>query len=166
MSNKAEIKWSDTGISNKLRLKTIKYILNMDIDIKYVYFLRKNIPVEYRKKDKFKDSLLYTYIVGELLCMYLPIKDNEFRLFCDQRRLFGITKVNFINTIKNKLLLVSSNKNLFIQIDIVDSTSNINIQIVDWVSGVVSKYLENNESDFGYYIVLKDKISQFKELFK
>lgn len=95
MKNQSEIKWSATGISDELRLKTLRYISKLDVRVRYIYLKRNNIPEEYRSKDKLKDGLLYTNIVGELLDMYLPSLDQDFRVFCDQRRLSGDDQSRF-----------------------------------------------------------------------
>lgn len=165
MKNQSEIKWSATGISDKLRLKTLKYISKLDVRIRYIYLLRNNIPVEYRKKDKLKDGLLYTNVVGELLDLYLPTTDSDFRIFCDQRKLSGIKKSNFKKIIKTRVL-PNLPKNSIVQIETVDSSSNINIQIADWISGAIAKYLEKGHLGEEYYTILKGNIiGEGKELF-
>jgi len=165
MRYQSEIKWSATGISEDLRLKTLKFISKLDVRIRYVYLLRNNIPAEYRAKNKFKEGLLYTNVVGELLDMYLPMVDQDFRVFCDQRKLSGIKKKDFRENIKARIS-PNLSKASIVQIETVDSTTNINIQIADWISGALAKYLEKGKLGNEYYAILKaNVIGEGKELF-
>lgn len=165
MKNQSEIKWSATGISDKLRLKTLRCISRLDVRIRYVYLKKNNIPTEYRKENKFKDGLLYTNVVGELLEMYLPTVDEDFRLFCDQRRLSGMTKSQFKEILKARVL-PDLNKNIIVQIETVDSNHNVNIQIADWIAGAVARYLEKGKMGDECFQVLKGNIiGEGKELF-
>ncbi len=165
MKNQSEVKWSATGISDKLRLKTLRFISRLDVRIRYIYLLKNNIPAEYRKEDKFKDGLLYTNIVGELLEMYLPTVDEDFRLFCDQRRLSGMTKSQFKEILKARIL-PNLNTKTIVQIETVDSEHNVNIQIADWISGALARYLERGKMGDEFFQSLKGNIiGEGKELF-
>lgn len=165
MRHQSEIKWSATGISDKLRLKTLKYISKLDVRIRFIYLLRNNIPAEYRKETKFKDGLLYTNVVGELLDAYLPITDNDFRVFCDQRRLSGMTSEDFKQIIKARMLPALP-KDSIVQVETIDSASHINIQIADWISGALARYLEKGHLGEECHLILKGNIiGEGKELF-
>ena len=165
MRTQSEIKWSATGIDDKLRLRTLRRISKLDVRIKFIYLLKKNIPAEYRDGDKFKDGLLYTNIIGDLLDMYLPDTDPEFRVFCDRRKLSGITDSYFKKIIKSRVSSKFSPKAI-INIETVDSTTNANIQIADWISGALARYLEKGKLGDEFYAILKDNlIGEGKELF-
>jgi len=165
MRTQSEIKWSATGVKDELRLKTLKYISRLDVRIRYAYVLKKNIPDEFRKKDKFKDGLLYTSIVGEVLKMYLPSVDPDFRIFCDKRKLSGMTTGEFKKAIEARML-PSLPKGVIFQIETVDSTSNINIQIADWISGALARSLEKGKLGQECYAILRgNMLGQGKELF-
>lgn len=61
----SEIKFSDLKVDENLRLKTLKFIANLDVRIRYSYLLRYNIPNDYRRKEKLQSGLLGSYaIVG------------------------------------------------------------------------------------------------------
>ena len=134
-----EIKFSEIRIENNLRLKTLKFIADLDVRIYYVYLLRKNIPMDYYRKEKLQSGHLYTNIIGEALEMYLPANDLEFRVFCDKRHLKGIKRLEFKEILKARLLPQMSS-NSIVQIEMIDSQQNANIQISDWIVGLNSKY--------------------------
>ncbi len=163
--HQSEIKWSETGVSDSLRLKTLRFISKLDVRIRYVYLSLDNIPTEYKKGDKLKDGLLYTNVVGELLEMYLPSVDQDFRVFCDQRKLSGMTTKEFKKIIRARVL-PNLSKNPIVQIEMVDSASSINIQIADWISGAIARYLGKGHLGEECYSILKENIiGKGKELF-
>lgn len=166
MSTQNEIKWSQTGIGNDLRLRTIKHIAQLDIRIRYGYLLRSNIPNTYRKKNKIESGMLYTSIVGDILESYLPTDEREIHIFCDRRHLKGMKKREFEEAIINRLLPKCSPKTL-IQVEMVDSTLNANMQIADWISGALARYLEDGSLGEDCYKILKNNfLSEGKEFFK
>lgn len=166
MRNQSEIKWSSSGIQSELRIKTIRYIAKLDIRIRFGYFLRKNIPSSYRKKNKIESGILYTKIVSEVLEKYLPSDEKEIHIFCDRRSLKGMTRQIFEKTIKTNLLPYCSQETL-IQVEMIDSTSNTNMQIVDWVAGALAFYFEDKEYGEDYYKILKNNfLSDGIEFFK
>ncbi len=161
----SEVKFSEVKITDDLRLKTLKFISNLDVRIHYSYLLRKNIPEEYYKKKKLQAGLLYTNIIGETLEMYLPTDEKEFRVFCDQRHLKGFKQKNFKQNLTARLLPQLPSKSI-IQVEMIDSTSNTNIQIADWIVGGLARYLEKRPLGEECYQLLKNNIiSNGKELF-
>ncbi len=162
----SEIKFSEIDIDDRLRLKTLKFIANLDVRIHYSYLLRKNIPNEYWKKERLQGGLLYTNIIGETLEMYLPASDLEFRVFCDQRHLKGIKRSKFKEILKARMLPELPRNSIF-QIEMIDSATNANIQIADWISGALARHLEQKELGQECYQILKNNIlGEGKELFK
>jgi len=54
-----------------------------------------------------------------------------------------------------------------IQIEMVDSTANTNIQIADWITGALAWFLENKHLGNECYQILKNNLlGEGKELFK
>lgn len=162
-----EIKFGNIKISNDLRLRTLKFIANLDVRIHYAYLLRKNIPYNYWKKNRLQSGLLYTNVIGETLEMYLPLKDPEFRAFCDERHLKGFKRSEFKNILKARLL-PQLPAGTSIQIEMLSSTTEANIQIADWITGALARYLEQKELGQEYYEILKNNLlrPEGKELFK
>lgn len=161
-----EVKFSGTKINEVLRLKTLKFIANLDVRIRYSYLLRHNIPDDYRRKEKLQSGLLYTNIIGETLEMFLPISDNEFRVFCDQRHLKGIKRSEFKQILRARLL-PQLQQGSIVQIEMIDSTTNANIQIADWISGALTWYLEGKKLGEECFKILKNNIlDEGRELFK
>ncbi|MFA6554382.1 MAG: DUF3800 domain-containing protein [Candidatus Paceibacterota bacterium] len=161
-----EIKWSNTGISDDLRLKMLRELSRLDIHIRFVYVFNKNIPKDYIHKNKLRSGLLYTNIVGELLASYLPTDDKEFRIFCDRRRLGGMSESEFKESLRAYLLL-SLSKDVVLQIEMVDSISMANVQIADWVVGALARYLEGGYFGEEFFKILqRNIIDEGRELFK
>ena len=161
-----EIKFSEIKISDKLRLKTLKFISNLDVRIHYSYLLKQNIPDDYRKKKRLESGFLYTNIIGETLEMYLPITNKEFRAFCDQRHLKGIKRSEFKKILINRLL-PQLPQGVIIQIEMIDSAQNTNIQIADWIAGALAWFLENKRLGNKCYQILKNNLlGEGKELFR
>jgi hypothetical protein len=166
MRDQSEIKWSSTRYSDELRLKTLRKISKLDVRIRFVYLSHQNIPLNYRHKNKLRGGLLYTNIVVELLALYLPDADKEFRVFCDRRRLSGMSEAEFKETIKVRLMPTLS-KNAVFQVEMVDSASSVNIQIADWISGAIARYLEKGHLGKECFKILQGNIiGEAKELFK
>lgn len=165
MRTQSEIKWSASGISNELRLRTLKHIAKLDVRIRYGYLLRKNIPSTYRKKGKIESGVLYTNIIGEILEKYVPTDEKEIHIFCDRRSLKGMTKNEFSSSIRGQLLPLCASGTT-IQVEMIDSVTNANIQIADWISGAIAYYLEKKPLGEDYYKILKNNfIDPGKEFF-
>jgi len=161
----SEIKFSEVKITNDLRLKTLKFISNLDVRIHYSYLLRKNIPEEYYRKKKLQAGLLYTNIIGETIEMYLPADERELRVFCDQRHLKGFKRKDFKQNLTARLL-PQLPSNSIVQIEMIDSNTNVNIQIADWIVGGLARYLEKKPLGRECYQLFKNNIiSEGKELF-
>jgi hypothetical protein len=165
MRDLSEIKWASTGFSDALRLKTLQEISKLDVRIRFAYLLHRNIPADYHHKNKLQSGLLYTNIVGEILTSYLPITDNEFRVFCDRRKLSGMSEVEFKEILKARLL-PGLPRNTVLQIEMVDSAAVVNIQIADWIAGALARYLEKGKLGEECFKILKGNIiGEGKELF-
>jgi len=166
MRNQAEIKFSNKKIDDALRIKTMKYISQLDVRIHYVYLHRKNIPDNFFKKDKLMSGHLYTHIIAEAVGNYLPSDDMEFRVFCDQLHLKGIRRSEFKRILKSHILPHLPPKAI-VEVEMIDSTSNINIQIADWIVGSLAWDLENKHLGSRLKQILKNNIlNDGKELFK
>lgn len=164
MRTQSELKWSMKGIPHQIRLKTLNEISRWDIRIRYVYLQRRNIPDSYRYHGKIKSGILYTNVVGELLESFFPIADKELRIFCDRRHLKGLSTGQFNASLKARLLPKMSH-DTNIQIEMIDSTTNANIQIVDWIVGSLAYYLEGRDLGKHYISLLKNNILGSRELF-
>ena len=59
-------------------------------------------------------------------------------------------------------------KNSIIEIEMIDSKKNGNIQMVDWVAGALARYLERKELGEECYTILKNNILENggRELFQ
>lgn len=165
MRKQSEIKWSATGISDELRLRTIKHVSDLNVRIRYSFLLRNNIPSTYRRKGKLDSGILYANVIAETLETYLPTDEKELYIFCDRRSLKDMSKSEFEAHIVGRLLPLCTAGTL-IQVQMIDSTSNVNIQIADWISGAISRYLENGQNGEEYFKILKNNfLEKGKEFF-
>ncbi len=167
MRFQSEVKWSAKRIDDDLRLRTLQYIADLDVRIRYGYLLRENIPLTYKtKKNKIDSGILYTNIVGEILEQYLPTKDKQIFIFCDRRSLKGMTRQEFQLAIQARLLPQCA-PDTRIQVEMIDSTTNANMQIVDWISGAIAYFLENEKFGSEYYEILSNNIlAEGQEFFR
>lgn len=162
----SEIKFSGTHINDKLRIKTLQFITQLDVRIRFVYLKKDNIPDEYRHKGSLKSGHLYTHVIAEVLDMFLPVSDGEFRVFCDRRHLKNV-KVSEFKQVLTERLLPSFSKDSIIRVEMIDSTTNANIQIADWIAGALAHYLEEKKLGKKFYEILQNNIlGEGKELFK
>ena len=147
-------------------IRTLRQISKLDVRIRFAYLLHQNIPRDYHHKNELQSGLLYTNIVGELLAEWLPTQDKEFRVFCDRRRLSGISETEFKEVLKARLL-PSLPKDVILQIEMIDSTATPNIQVADWIAGAIARYLEKRPFGEECYQILKGNIigGKGKELF-
>ncbi|MCF6276418.1 MAG: DUF3800 domain-containing protein [Candidatus Magasanikbacteria bacterium] len=162
-----EIKFSDSGISDELRIKTVKFISKLDVRIRFSFLKRQNIPEEYKRKEKIQTGLLYTKIVAETLEMYTSsASDLLFHVFCDQRKLKGVSKKEFVNNIKIHLLpSLPSGAN--IKIERVNSRDFPNVQLADWIVGVIASYLNKKPLGEELFGILQNNIlAEGREMFK
>lgn len=162
---KTEVKFSDSGLNENLRLATLKYFCDQDMRIFYSFLNRLNIPPKYRKKKQIQTGLLYAEIVGKTLSLLLPANDSEFRVFRDRRHLKNITEAQFNEALKLDLLPALPAKTL-IQIEALDSAASPNIQIADWICGALFRYHNQKESGVHYFSTLKNSIIASEELFE
>ena len=166
MRRQSEIKYSDSGISDELRLNTIKFICSLDVRIRFSFIRKDNVPDEYRTKTSVESGILYTAIVSETLELYLPSSDSVFHVFCDQRRLKGVSKKEFIEKIRMHLL-PNMSKGGDVKVDMVDSKQYPNIQIADWIVGGLAAYLNSKPIGDKVFALLKNNIiGEGKEMFK
>jgi len=164
---KNEIKFSDTGLNEDLRLKTIEYLSKQDIRVFYAFLKKSNIPLEYRKKKKLESGLLYVEIVAQALGLLLPTTDLEFRVFRDDRHLRKLSQAKF-NEILKSALLPNLPAKAVVQIEALDSSTNSNIQIADWICGAFFRYYNKGKNGERFFLLLKNNIikSGYRELFK
>ena len=164
LRRKNEVKFTDSGLNGKLRLKTLNYLAKQDLRVFYVYLDKNNIPLEYRTKKGIEAGLLYTQIVSEALELVLPTIEKEFRVFLDKRPLKGISAEQFKELLKIKLL-PHLPKGTLLQIETVDSKTHPNIQIADWICGALFRFYNKKTNSKEYFMALKNSIIGGKELF-
>lgn len=81
--SQSEIKWS-SDIKDDLRLKTLKYITNLNIDISYAYLTKKDIYKHYSKNKKIYIEKLYIDLLINLLKQYNLENKIIIYIYCDR----------------------------------------------------------------------------------
>jgi len=152
-----EVKFSNNNIDDNLRIKTLKEIARLDVRIRYGFIKKNNIPLDFRYKGKIRTGHLYTEIVSKTLESYLPIQENDFRVFCDTRNLKGLKKSEFKSIISTNILSQLA-ANSILQIEMLDSTSNANIQIADWICGALGRYYNQKNLGQECFDILKNNL--------
>ena len=166
MRRDTEIKFSKLRLGYALKLKTLKHLMKSDLRIRYCYVRTTNIPHDYREKSGLKEGLLYAHLIGEMLSRYFPINDTQITVVCDKRNLKGLTSLQFIEQTTTHLLPLVG-KNTRLEVQMLDSTSSANLQIIDWIAGALSAY--HNQKTLGneMFEILQEKIEETGiELFK
>ncbi|OGZ17008.1 MAG: hypothetical protein A2494_00780 [Candidatus Lloydbacteria bacterium RIFOXYC12_FULL_46_25] len=165
MRKQNEIKWSSTGVNSSLRLRTLKNIAKLDIRIRYGYLLRENIPEDFKRNGKLESGLLYAAVIADIIKTYFPTDEKEIYIFCDNRHLKGLTRNEFRESIKAQLLPICQ-PSTFVDIQMIDSSVNANIQIADWISGALAWHLEKKPLGEDCYKIIKNNILSGKEFFR
>jgi len=161
----SEVKFSDR-IDDKLRINTLKEISKLDVRIRYGYIKNENIPLDFYSKNGLRTGHLYTEIVSSILESYLPNSDKDFRVFCDNRNLKSLKKSEFKNIVLSKLL-PNATPNSILQIEMLDSTTNANIQIADWICGALGRYYNKGKLGQEFFDIFKNNfLSDGIELFR
>lgn len=160
-----EVKFSDTRLTERMRLKTLRYFVKQDIRVFYSFLKPQNIPLDYRRKKGLESGRLYAEIVAQTLNLLLPTTDLGFRVFRDNRQLKRVTKTEFNKIIALSLLPRLPAKVKF-EVRAIESGRNPNIQIADWICGALYRYYCGGKNAKDYFLILKNSIIASDELFK
>jgi len=161
-----EVKFSETGLTDDLRIRTVKYISSLDVRIRYGYLRCERLPSASYDDAGLREGYLYTQILGEILESYFPITEPLFIVRCDQRQLKGLKKKEFVEILRARLLPIAP-AGTVIDIKQVDSTTDANIQIADWIVGALAAHLNGKPLGTKYFEILKANIiGNPTELFK
>lgn len=161
---RTEVKFSDTRLTEELRLKTLNYLIRQNIKIFYSFLDTTNIPLEYRKKDRIESGWLYAEIVAQTIHLLLPTSELEFRVFRDERQLKKLPQKEFNQTLKFNFLPGLPARSV-VEVKSLDSTISPNIQIADWICGALFRHHNKMKNGDQYFSILKNSIVNSKELF-
>ena len=99
----------------------------------------------------------YTHVVGETLASYFPHPETQFQILCDHHHIKGYRKSEYLSLLHTRLIpLLSANS--FLSIEMIDSTSNSNVQIADWIASSLAAYLNKKPGGDQYFAILKNNI--------
>lgn len=162
---RAEVKFSDTRLTDDLRAKTLLHFTKQNIRIFYSFLKKENIPLEFRRPKGLESGRLYAEIIAKTLGLLLPTADREFRAFLDRRHLKRLSQTAFQESLRLDLLPKLPAKTV-LQIETVDSATNPNIQIADWICGAFYRYYSGRRNGKDFYDILRNNIIASDELFK
>lgn len=162
---RSEVKFTDTRLTDELRAQTLRFFTEQDIRIFYAFLKTKNIPLEYQRKGNVETGKLYTHMIAHTLGLLLPSTESEFSILIDQRQLKKVPRAEFRETIKARLLFELP-KGSAVRVDMIDSSTNPNIQIADWFCGALYRYHTNRQAGDKFYEIMRGSIIKSTELFK
>lgn len=166
MRDQPEVKFFDSRVDDVLRIKTLKTIVDLGVQIRYSYLHKSNIPDEFRYKRSLQDGHLYTHIVAETIEDYFPTNDWETRVYCDERHLKGILRREFKQSLEIYILPLMPPGSV-VQVDMEVSHNNSNIQIADWLAGALARYHNGRYlGDACFRVIQNSLLSEGKELFR
>lgn len=162
---RTEVKFSDTRLNDEVRAKTLLYFSKQDIRIFYSFLKKENIPLEFRRQKGLESGRLYAEIIGKTIGLLIPTADIEFRVFSDKRHLRKIPQSEFREILRLDLLPKLPAK-VVLQIETIDSSTNPNIQIADWICGALYRYYNKRKNGEKFYKIIHNNIIASEELFK
>lgn len=163
--HQTEVKFSASGLADKLKIRTLLYFTKQDIRIFYTFLNTRNIPAEFQKAKGLESGHLYAEVIAETLRLLFPTPDLEFRVFLDERRLKNLTRIKFKESLRLNLLPKLSAKAV-LQIETLDSAANPNIQIADWICGALYRHHTKGRNGQIFFDTLRNNILYSEELFK
>lgn len=153
----AEAKFSDSGLSDTLRLETLRRISALDVRIHIGYVHCDRISRDYVRHAKVQQGILYAQMLGVVLETYFPTSEGRVMVLCDQRKLKGLTKSAFQSQLVARLVSIAP-AGTSVDVRQVDSTTDANIQIADWIAGAFAASLNKKRLGKEYLEILKANI--------
>jgi len=162
---RTEVKFTDTRLTDKLRAQTLLYLTQQNIRIVYTFLKAENIPLEFRKKSTIESGRLYTEIIAKTLDIIFPSAESKVILNLDHRSLKKVSQKEFKEALRLHLLLKLPKK-ASVYVNTVDSATDSNIQIADWICGALYRYHTKRKFGKEFYKILHSSITASEELFK
>ena len=160
-----EVKFTDSRLTDKLRAQTLLYLTQQNIRIFYSFLKSENIPLEFRKKSAVESGRLYTEIIAKTLDIIFLNAESQVILSLDHRSLKKVSQKEFKESLRLHILLQLSKK-ASVYVNTVDSSTDSNIQIADWICGALYRYYTNRSFGKEFYKILRSSIIASEELFK
>lgn len=162
---RSEVKFTDSRLIDKLRAQTLLCLTQQNIRIFYSFLKSENIPLEFRKKSAIESGRLYTEIIAKTLDIIFPSAESQVVLNLDHRSLKKVSQKEFKESLRLHILLKLSKK-ASVCVNTVDSATNPNIQIADWICGALYRYHTKRPFGKKFYEILRSSIIASEELFK
>jgi hypothetical protein len=155
-----EIKFSDRVIPDQAKERILRELAELDIGLYALVVDKGGIPEVLRRQP---EGVLYHHLV-ELLTNLCPIGECQaLYVNLDRRHLPGLRREVF-NAELSAYLFPRLRKGALLEIQHVDSTTDVNIQVADFLVGAVyHKYARGDER---YYALIADRINVERVLFR
>lgn len=155
-----ELKFSDRVIPARFKKHVLRQLAKEDIWIYALLFDKNNMPAELLGHS---EGLTYCRLVGQLLELCPLAEASAIHVFLDRRHLKGLSRHEFNANLKAHLAF-RLGPQVRLEIQHVDSTTNVNIQLADFVCGAIFRKYERGDTE--YYDIIAERIKIEEELFK
>ena len=153
----AEVKAS--AAPDKFRERLYRGLSQLDVEIHLAVVALDGLP--HRLRDN--ESLLYVYMVQEVLIRSVSATGDHVVLVFDQRRLKGMHRAEFNAHVRARMSLVVG-ENTRLEIYHRDSTTDVTVQAIDFVCWAA--YRKYQRGDNRWYDLIRDKIETEIRLFQ
>lgn len=136
----SEIKWTDR-IDDDLRIKTLMFMKKLDITIIFKFITKEILIKQYSTHRRFDPSKIYIDLLLEVLLNCNLNNNNFIYIRCDRRPMKNVTSQEFTEIIRKDLYEIVKLSTI-IDVEMIDSTTSMGIQIADWIAGSIIRYLE------------------------
>jgi hypothetical protein len=155
----AEVRFSDVNVPRSFKIKVLERLCAEDIGVYALILHKEGMPANLRGRE---EGLFYCRLVGELLELSPVESATQVRVLLDRRRLKNLTREQFNADLQARLAKVAPN--VRIEIEHIDSTTNVNIQIADFIAGAFFQKYERGDDEF--YRALEHCIKVEVEIFQ
>jgi hypothetical protein len=148
----AEIKFSDRVIPDDFKKHVLRQLARTEIQIYALVVVKEHLPPEFRIQ---AEGIIYCHLVGQLLELCGLEESNEVYLFLDRRSLQGLTRQEFDARLRHRLLC-QLREGVRLEIQHPDSTTNVNVQVADFLCGAIFRKYERGNQE--HYALIERRI--------
>jgi hypothetical protein len=148
----AELKFSDRVIPDDFKKHVLRQVARNEIRIYVLVVAKEYLASNFSGQ---AEGMIYCHLVTRLLESCHLAESDEVYLFLDRRSLGGLTRQEFDARLRRQLL-TRLRERARLEIQHPDSTTSVNIQVVDFLCGAVFQKYERCNPE--YYSLIEDRI--------